>query len=254
MNQTAAIHPAFERAYLFPPTLTEKYKKNKEDKDVQMDVQMELFKHMTNFACRKHFGNPKLERKPYVPSAYLMVEITEDQVDFLNPSIQDVLLASVEEEAYGAHAKKKRARRRHDLVDGNIKSYARLLNSEERLNKFQEYQGLNAIISEMRREEDEKRDARKEEKRQKEAEKRRSKEEREAQEKARKEQLLPGIDEDIGKGVDHIKSLHVLHLKDIYVYACGANRTDVNKLRKPALVAAICAAKGLTMDNETTET
>ena len=51
----------------------------------------------------------------------------------MNPSQKDLLLSTVEEDAYGEAAEKKKARRRQDMIDGNAKSYSRVLNSEERM-------------------------------------------------------------------------------------------------------------------------
>jgi hypothetical protein len=164
--------------------------------------------------------------------------------------MQDMLMATIEEEAYGEHAKKKRARRRQDLVDGNMKSYSRWLNNPERMDDFQEYLGLSAVLSEIRREEDEKRSARAADKKSKDEEKRKKREEREAEDERRKQELLPGIQEDMMGGKEYLKTLLVKRLKDVLVYGLYRPRSDVNKLKKPELLAAIFEALGFNDDQE----
>jgi hypothetical protein len=164
--------------------------------------------------------------------------------------MQDMLLATIEEEAYGEHAKKKRARHRQDLVDGNMKSYSRWLNNPERMDDYQEYLGLSAVLSEIQHEEDEKRNARAANKKSKEDEKRKKREEREADEEQRKQERLPGIQEDMKGGKEHLQALLVKRLKVVLVYGLERPRSDVNKLKKPELLAAIFEALGFNDDLE----
>ena len=80
---------------------------------------------------------------------------------FLNPSVRDVLLSSLEEDAYGENAKKRRACRRHDFIDGNAKSYAKWLNAPERMQKYAEYNELQSRMAEIRADKDKERETRK---------------------------------------------------------------------------------------------
>ncbi len=65
---------------------------------------------------------------PLVPSPYLDVAISSDQMELLNPTIQDVQTGSIIDQCTGAAAKKVIAKHRIDIVTGNINSYARVLN------------------------------------------------------------------------------------------------------------------------------
>ena len=127
-----------------------------------------------------------------MPSPWLDVEVQEDQRDLLNPGMQDLLLCTVEE-AYGEGAKKKRALRRQDMIDGNAKSYARVLNSPDRMESLIDFNGLAAVVSEMRREKDEKRAETAAKKKQEDKEKQKKKAAEEERIQKEKEELLPGL-------------------------------------------------------------
>ena len=83
-------------------------------------VMTKWFKHITNNVATNHWAKTT---KPLLPSAYLNIEIDSDQYSFLNPTMQDVLLSTLEMDSYGNNAKKKRARRRMCIVNGSAKSY-----------------------------------------------------------------------------------------------------------------------------------
>ena len=78
------------------------------------------FKHITNNVATNHWAKTT---KPLLPSAHLNIEIDSDQYSFLNPTMQDVVLSTLEMDSYGKNEKKKRARRRMCIVNGNAKSY-----------------------------------------------------------------------------------------------------------------------------------
>jgi len=49
----------------------------------------------------------------------------------------------------GAKAKKKMARRRDDFIDGNAKSYAKILNCPTRMRKLEDYNKMQACLAEI---------------------------------------------------------------------------------------------------------
>jgi hypothetical protein len=85
-----------------------------------------LLQHMTNRACRQHLTSSTKSVGELKPSDHLCVMMSDDQRKGLNPSMTDLLLTRVEEDAFGEGTKKKRARRRQDFYDGNAKSYSRI--------------------------------------------------------------------------------------------------------------------------------
>ena len=62
------------------------------------------FKHITNNVATNHWAKTT---KPLLPSAHLNIEIDSDQYSFLNPTMQDVVLSTLEMDSYGKNAKKK---------------------------------------------------------------------------------------------------------------------------------------------------
>ena len=82
-----------------------------------------------------------------VPSAYLDVEISRDQVDLLNPTPRDVQLGAILDQCTGRKAKKVIANRRIDSITGN--SYARILSGPTQLEKIKTYNQLSASIAQL---------------------------------------------------------------------------------------------------------
>ena len=89
-----------------------------------------------------------------IPSAYLDVESTKDQIDLLNPTARDVQLGAILDQCIGQKAKKVIAKRRIDIVTGNVNSYARVLNGPTHLEKIKTYNQLASSISQLQRERD----------------------------------------------------------------------------------------------------
>jgi hypothetical protein len=184
-------------------------------------------------------ANFQLPTNNLMPSGYLDVSVTEDQASLFNPTMGDLLLATIEEEAYGEHAKQKRARRRMDIIDGNAKSYARHLNNNVRLQRYTEYNGLQAVLSALRSEQDEKRAKSTEDKKQKQAEKQHKKAHEEVAKKEKEKELLPVLELEMGKGIDHIMTQNVPRLKEILIYYFRKPRKDIKSLKSQELKDAI---------------
>ena len=102
-------------------------KKYIEDRNCNV-LQKVWFDHMTNFVSRQHWN--KLDRN-LEPSAFLDISISGDQLSLLQPTMKDLLHGSVViSDTIGVGAKKKIAKRRINMFEGNVASYSRLLNSE----------------------------------------------------------------------------------------------------------------------------
>jgi len=119
-----------------------------------------------------------------------------------------VLLSSVEQGSFGEEAKKRIAKRRqHEVIDGNAKSYLKVLNSEERMRKVTDYNEMTARIAEISAEKDDQKRKKQQEKEQK----KKDKEKKDAEENSgidkEKDEKLPGIILDVNKGEDYLVSL-----------------------------------------------
>ena len=92
--------------------------------------------------------------------------------------MRDVLLSTLEQDVVGNYAKKKRARRRMDFLDGYTKSYSKWLNSPQRMEKYADQNALVGILAEMKMEKDEEKKKQKEKKSEYEKERKRRNEEK----------------------------------------------------------------------------
>ena len=98
---------------LMPKALLDMYKKHRHNEMVQE----RFFKHITNHAAIT-FG-PKGKLKP---SKHLQVEMTELQDSMLNPTHEQLSLGALFVDTVGERALKKVAKRRQDILTGNISS------------------------------------------------------------------------------------------------------------------------------------
>lgn len=121
-----------------PKKLMDKYKADKKDHDNQM----KLWLHMTNNVAQTFWDR----EKPVLPSDYLDVHVTTSQSKFLNPTAKNVLLGYITHDVKGKGAMQKLAKRRLDMIEGNVASYSRMLNDPKRLKMIQDY---NELVSEV---------------------------------------------------------------------------------------------------------
>lgn len=175
----------------------------------------DLFNNMTNFVASTHGWHTGTD---LVPSPYLQVRITDDQVDLLNPTPRDVQIGAILDQCVGKKAEKALAKRRIDFITGNINSYARALNGPREVGKMQTFNQLTASISELQQEKNQQKkaaDAKKkkaeEENAVKAAEKNRKKEEE-------RERLVPICADHVAKGLDHCLFLTVPEKRDVLKY------------------------------------
>ena len=130
-------------------------------------------------------------------------------MDLLNPTPRDVQLGAIIDQCVGQKAKKRIARRRIDIVTGNVNSYARILNGPTQLEKLKTYNQLAASMAEIQKEKDEKNEASRAEKKIAAVEKAAKKLQKE--QKAREEhvRLFPICSQHVALGLDHVLKLTV---------------------------------------------
>ena len=120
-----------------------------------------------------------------------------DQAKLLNPTPRDVQLGALIAQCSGEQAVKKIAKRRLDIMSGNVGSYARVLNGAAQMSQIKNFNDLSASIAAMNAEKA-KRDAQKQEEKKKiEAEKAEKKRQQKLKEQEDRDRLLPECKEDV---------------------------------------------------------
>lgn len=144
------------------------------------------------------------------------MHVSGEQRKLLNPSYRDVLIGEILDQSSGVKATKKLAKRRIEFVNGNVNSYARVLNGQAQMDAIKTYNDLAASLAtfnaEKHRRDEEKKEEKKKKDEEKEAKKRLQKE-KEAEEHAR---ILPGCREDVEhRGKVWVLGLTVKRKKEI---------------------------------------
>jgi hypothetical protein len=142
-KMTAEMMEPFKMAVLLPTPLLSEFKERWGDERTQV----KLFKHATNFVACRYW---KKSSTPLLPSTYLDLSYTDDQVNLLMTSTKDVVHSSIIENAMGEGAKKKIARHHISMFEGNIASYPRLVNPKEQLQSMEELNALTSVWGEIR--------------------------------------------------------------------------------------------------------
>jgi len=109
------------------------------------EAQSKLFHHMTNYASQIMWDS----KKDIQPSAYLDATISDDQKVLLCPSYKNTLQGFIMCDVKGKGAQSKLAKRRLDMMSGNVASYSRCMNDPKRLKQIQEVNQLAATIAEV---------------------------------------------------------------------------------------------------------
>ena len=117
-----------------PVAVVVEYKKNPTDPKNQWT----FFHHITNFVAMQESGN----NKNLVPADYLNVDMNSDQDELLKPSQKSVMMGSILKDAAGKGARQLIAKRQIDMIDGNIGSYSRQLNSTARIEMIRDVNAL----------------------------------------------------------------------------------------------------------------
>jgi hypothetical protein len=227
-----SLNDLLDEYQLFPCALKTKYLEDKTNEKTALA----MFSHLSNHAAREHWSETD---KPLLPSSHLHCWISADQRSFLNPTLRDVLLSTIEKDGYGERARKKRARRRQDMIDGNAKSYARWLNSPARMESYAEFNAMQAAIACVRDDADRRREEKSREQERKKAEKKAIADEKRRKEEERIAELMPELKEDTMKGVDHVNTLRRPRMEDILQRVYGVSRASVKKLTKLELKAQL---------------
>jgi hypothetical protein len=81
----------------------------------------ELFCHVANYVAHNHSHETD---EDLVPSSYLDLEVTSDQVMLLNPTAHHVQIGVITDQCVGKTTKKVLAKHCIDMASGNVDSYA----------------------------------------------------------------------------------------------------------------------------------
>jgi len=126
-----------------PQKLMDAYLKDKSDKSFQK----KLFTHMTNHTAQTMWDANR--NQPLEPSSYLDARMSDDQKTLLCPSYKNVLMGYILYDVKGKGAVNKLAKRRLDMISGNVASHARCLNSTKHLKQIEEVNQLVATVAEV---------------------------------------------------------------------------------------------------------
>jgi hypothetical protein len=239
-----STHAVFECARLYPTDLVASYSTGKAefvptrvgitDKWTRWlpeeDNWKPLLQHLHYRAGRKHIIRSIKSgvRSDFVPADYLNCIVRDDQKTVLNDSLEtDKALYVAEDEAFGDGAKQKRARRRLDIMDGNIKSHARWLNNPERLEANIQLLRLQAVIQDIRVDAEDKKKAISDKRKKKNVKKLQKIADQEEVERLKAEELFPELEHHVLQGFDHIQTLTVSNMKDILIYYFYELKTEV---------------------------
>jgi len=106
-------------------------------------AQSKLFHHMTDYASQMMWNS----KKGIEPSSYLDVAVSDDQRELLKPTYRNALQGFIMYDVKGKGAQNKLAKRRLDMISGNVSSYSRCLNDPKRLKQIKEVNQLAATVA-----------------------------------------------------------------------------------------------------------
>jgi len=168
-----------------PDVLVDQHKQDKTNKKSQQ----QLFNHVTNFVAKLHWD----KCTNLIPSAYLDVEMSLQQEELLNPMCKNALMGQILYDVKGKGAVQKIAKRRLDMIEGNISSYSRCLNDPKHLKAIKDLNHLVAAVAEVSADKETTKAKRKEDAANKEKEKEDKKKKEAEEEAAKKAELLPEL-------------------------------------------------------------
>jgi hypothetical protein len=170
------------------------------------DTAYAYHRHITNYVAQQH-GARTRGQSFLVPSAYLDVEVMDDQRFLFQPTAADMLLGSILEDSIGQNAKKKIPKRRINFLSGNIASYSQSLNNPAALDQIINTNNLAnclVMISEYK-------EAAKDAAKEKNVNDDKAKADKKAVDIAvfneQKAKVYDKLVEDVGKGIEHICGL-----------------------------------------------
>jgi hypothetical protein len=202
-----------------------------------------FLKHITNFvAARESVNDKKL-----APSAYLDVKMSNAQIEMLKPTHKNVVMGTILKDSDGKGARQLIAKRRIDMIDGNIGSYSRLLNSTPRMEMIRDVNALTAIVATISKDKADERTRMKETADDK-AKKREEKQKAtELAEEARRNEMMPILtglmqpfETDRSDGnLDGVKALSANVLRDILKFYFRVRPKGMATMKKPDLVVEV---------------
>ena len=223
---------------LKPKTLVEQYQANPGDSKAQG----KLFVHMTNFVSTEHaLANKKADNKVQLePTSGLNVELTVLQKCMLNPTVRDIQVSEIVDQAQGERAKKKEAKRRQDFMTGNIGSYSGILNSEKNLKMVQDYNELTVSIAMLNAEKEAKAKAVAKKKVEEAKEKAKKKAGKEVDEVNKRNELLPQFEQELQHGdVNRILTMSDKRMREYICYFFQKKVVNLTKTKKDDLKAIL---------------
>ena len=125
-----------------PSDILAKYQENKTD----ISIQTEFFLHVTNYVTRKHWD---IGHANVTPSGYLNIEISDNQRTLLNPTQKDFLLGFIAYDVRWKGSVHIIAKRRLDVIEGNLNSYSKFLNDPKRLKIINNFNQLCASVADV---------------------------------------------------------------------------------------------------------
>jgi hypothetical protein len=124
------------------------------------------------------------------------------------------------------------AKRRVDIVTGNINSYARVLNGPHQLDKIQTYNELAATMTVLKQEKEKQQIEQREKKKQDDKEKAERKAEKESAAIAKAAELEPICKAHVERGIGHVLTLKVPERRNIIRYHFGLVSFDIDGVTK----------------------
>ena len=137
------------------------------------------------------------------------MEVTDEKKELLNPTSRDVQMGAILDQCVGKKAERKISRQRIDIVQGNVNSYARILNGAAQIDNIRTFTQLASSMSTFTvKREDQTVQSRMQKKRDEE-EKTAKKLENYQKAKAENERILLICEENVAKGIVHFLSLNL---------------------------------------------
>jgi phosphomevalonate kinase len=206
-------------------------------------VQNDTFNHFTNRVCQSFWQNEKACK----PSPYLDAFMTDKQAELLQPAHKNVLMGHIVYDSKGEGAVQKVAKRRIDVISGNINSYSRVLNDPNRLAMIEEVNRMAAAVAEVSADIDTNKRQRTEAAAEKAAAIAKKKIRKELEEAAKAEELRPKLEAVLKPflfGPETVKGLNNLSksmLQDLIQYYYKSKPTGLRTMKKEDLVVTLAA-------------
>ena len=205
------------------------------------EARLKLFNHITNYVAQSNWNLDG----DLLPSQALNLEHTPAQQKLLNPTYKHVLTGYILYDCKGKGAKQKLAKRRLDMIEGNVASYSRCLNDPKRLKLIKEANDLAATIAEVTAEKEDLKAQRKQLAMKKSLQAKAKKDAAAAKAEGKKAALLPALNATMAQFISGEKStaglmdLNRKTLQDILKYYYNAPLPGMQQMKKDDLAYAV---------------